>query len=89
MAETAKFEWDKNAAGQVIVCPLEIVETVTMSDRNCAVRLEYLVNAGQPNQQVGAVQVSMSRDLARDFAQVLLRLADAPHIPAPPTQSQH
>jgi hypothetical protein len=89
MAEPAKFEWDKNQDGQVTVCPLENIQTATMSDRHCVVRLEYLVNAGQPNQQEAAVQLSMSRDSAREFAQVLLRLADLPHIPAPATWSQH
>ena len=85
----AEFEWDKNEAGHIVTHLLENVQTATLSDRACVVRLEYSVNAGQSNEAHEALQLRMSRDQAREVGQLLLRLADNPHIPAPPTRSRH
>ena len=79
-------EWDKNEIGEIVICPLEGYETATfqlaqMKHSACLVRLEYIANAGKPNQSAAAIQLSMTPARARELAQELLSLAERPHVP--------
>lgn len=83
------FKWDKGSDDQITSHLLTYIQTATLGDRACLLRLDYEVDAHTKAPRREALQLRMSRDQARELAQLLLRLADAPHIPVPTTRSRH
>lgn len=84
-----KFEWDINSDGAVSFVPYVGHQTATMSDQICLLRLAFVSSPDQRDEDAHAVQLALSRDQVRRLGQDLLRLAEAPHIPRPLTDSQH
>jgi len=83
------FTWEKDEAGNLILFRLEGYQTATLSEKDRLLRVEWLLNPGQPTEGLVGVQLALSREQAREVGQVLLELAEAPHILAPPTRSKH
>jgi hypothetical protein len=83
------FDWETDAAGNLVLYQLEGFETATLSADRSVLRVEWLLNVGEPTEGLVGVQLVLTRDQAREVGHALLRLADAPHIPTPPTPAQH
>jgi hypothetical protein len=81
--------WDKESDGSITFCPYVGHRIATMSDKIGIVRLMFVVSPAQQDADSHGLQLALSREQARELAAGLLTMADAPHIPAPPTQSQH
>ncbi len=84
-----KFKWDKYADGAVSFYPYVGHQTATMSDNMCLLRLEFVSSRQQRDEDAHALQLALSRAQIRELAEGLLRIADAPHIPRPQTDSRH
>ena len=83
------FKWEKDANGAIRFFPYVGHQTATMSDKIGLLRLEFVSSPDQRDQDAHALQLALSRDQARELGKGLLLLADAPHIPHPPTGSRH
>ena len=85
----SNFEWQKDEAGNLVIHPYDGHQTATLTDRLVLLRLEYVVRPDTPSESREALQVALSRDQARKLSEQLQRVADAPHIPRPPSDARH
>jgi hypothetical protein len=85
----AKFDWEKDEAGNLILFRFEGFQTATLPEGRSVLRVEWLLNEGRPSEGLVGVQLVLTRAQAREAGQALLQLADAAHIPTPPTSAHH
>ena len=64
-------EWSKNAAGQIILCPLVGCVVNTISEMALCVRLEYIQSREQLSQKPDAVQLVMTPEAAESLVNAL------------------
>ena len=90
MVDTSDPEnWARRPNGDIELNPLVGWTTTTLPDDACGIRLEYVSDPGQSPEEPHALQLVMYASQARELGEALLRMADAPHIPRPPTDSRH
>lgn len=85
----AGLEWDKDADGTLSFFPYVAHQTATLSDEIGVLRICFVTRREQRDTEGHGLQLALSRDQLRKLSADLLSLADAPHIPEPPTKSQH
>ena len=86
----AKFkDWTLHPNGDIELNPLTGWGMATLPEQGYALRLEYISAPDQPLEKPHSVQLAMSRPQLLELIEALQRMADAPHIPAPPTESRH
>lgn len=83
------LDWDKDDDGILSFVPYVAHRTATLSAEIGVLRICFVTSPEQPDTEGHGLQLALSRNQLRKLGEDLLRLADAPHIPAPPTQAQH
>ncbi len=85
----AGLECDKDADGTLSFVPYVAHQTATLSAEIGVLRICFVTSREQRDTEGHGLQLALSRDQLRKLGQDLLRLADAPHIPKPPSDAHH
>lgn len=83
------LEWERAPDGTIDFFPYVGHRTATLSADIGVLRLTFVSTHAQPDEDAHGLQLALSRDQARILGESLLKLADAPHIPEPPTGVRH
>ena len=81
--------WKLRPDGEIELNPMVGYGTATLPEGACALLLEYVSDPAQPLETPNKLQLAMTRDQVSELIQALQRMADAPHIEEPPTDSKH
>lgn len=77
-------------AEDIRLCPLTSYAAATMPGDSGMLDLEFVRTPEELETGVRhRLRLAMSRAQARELGQMILRMAEMPHIPQPPTEARH